>query len=67
MRLEFFILVQIISGFMGFLLGRGARNIERDINRSHYIDSDMRIYYRGDGRSRRGDDGDDIDDKRGAE
>ena len=35
MRLEFFILIQLISGFMGFLLGRAVREHEANIRHSN--------------------------------
>ena len=44
MRLEFFILVQLVSGFMGFLLGRAVSEHERNNKTKLPDDSDMRTY-----------------------
>ena len=44
MRLEFFILVQFVSGFMGFLLGRAVSEHERNYKRAIPDDSDVRAY-----------------------
>ena len=45
MRLEFFILVQLVSGFMGFLLGKAVSEHDNRRNKRGFPDdSDMRTY-----------------------
>ena len=51
MKLELFVFIQIVSGFMGFLLGRAARNHDRRCK----ADSDIRLYIPARCRGRGGD------------
>lgn len=44
MNLELFVFIQIVSGFMGFLLGRAVRNVERRNQTTLPDDSDVRTY-----------------------
>ena len=44
MNLELFVFIQLVTGFMGFLLGRAVRNIDRRNKTELPDDSDVRTY-----------------------
>ena len=44
MRIELVMLIQLITGFMGFLLGKAVREHDRRDKESSALDLDMRTY-----------------------